>query len=263
MQLDASLRGRMARRPQLYGTLVVAGVFLVAIGLGTLAGQALAASASDEVRGTAGRLGADVVATACVVWLLSRWGWWRAVGFGGPSTWRSLHLLAFPAVLAAVSLVAGLVAVDSGEPARLVLGLPEMLLTGFWEEGLTRGLLLSLVLVVALRSAGNPIRGVLLAGAIFGALHLVNIVGGDVVAVLVQVVYATLIGVAFGALLLRTNALWLLVAIHSLINSGTYLRGDSDGGETLTGILILSTVPLVIYGLYLLRRVKGSDASSA
>lgn len=104
-------------------------------------------------------------------------------------------------------------------------------------------------------------RGVLLAGVIFGALHLVNIVGGDVVAVLVQVVYASLIGIAFGALLLRTNALWLLVALHRPHQLRNLPARRQRRRRDPTGILILSTLPLAIYGLFLLRRVKSSDVA--
>lgn len=68
------------------------------------------------------------------------------------------------------------------------------------------------------------------SAAIFGALHLINVIGGPPpFAVLVQVVFATLLGIAFGALLLRTNALWLLVGVHALFNTGSALQREHHG----------------------------------
>jgi len=263
VELEEGLHGRLGRRPLLYGTLIAAGVFVITAALGGLLGLALAAAVGqDDLRSSAGRLGADLVGVACIAGLLWRLGWWRQVGFAGPSTWRSLPLLAIPAVIAAVSLVGGLVSLDASDPARLALRLPEVLLTGFWEEGLTRGLLLSLLLVAALRGGRGPVGAVVIAAAIFGLLHLINAVAAPLSQVAVQVVYATLIGIGFGALMLRTNALWLLVVLHALFNSGSALQGanDSEAAET---VLMLSTLPFAVYGLFLLRRVKPGEEATA
>lgn len=173
-----------------------------------------------------------------------------------------MGLLAIPAVIGLVYVAGGIASLDA-DPARLALALPEALLTGFWEEGLTRGLLLSLLLVVALGRGRGPMRSVLTAAAIFGCLHLINILGSSPARVGVQVVYATLIGIAFGALLLRTNALWLLAGLHALFNSGEALQGDNGGSEVFGAIVGLSTVPLVIYGLFLLRKDKRGDLPPA
>jgi len=259
VELEEGLHGRLRRRPLLCGTLIAAGVFVATYVLGALLGAALAgALGQDDLRSSARTLGINLVGAGCVAGLLWRLGWWRQVGFAGPSTWRSLPLLAIPAVIAAVSLVGGLVSLDSSDPARLALRLPEVLLTGFWEEGLTRGVLLSLLLAAALRGGRRPVGAVVTAAAIFGLLHLVNAVGAPLSQVLVQVVYATLIGIGFGALLLRTNALWLLVILHALFNSGSALQGANVGGS-VGAVIVLSTLPLAVYGLFLLRRVKRGE----
>lgn len=261
-QAENGLRGGLARHPLLYGTLIVAAVFVTATALGTISGRALVGD-RDDLRAAAGFLGADIVGAVCVALLLSRLGWWREVGFGGPSTWRSLHLVAFPAVIAVVALAGGLLSLDLSEPLVLAIRLPEVLLTGFYEEALTRGLLLSLLLVVAVRAGRGPVGAVVLSAITFGALHLVNIVGNDLGSVLAQVVYATLIGIGFGALLLRTNALWLLVGLHALLNTGSVLAGDNDGAGGLVAVVILSSLPLALYGLFLLRRVRDGKPPAA
>lgn len=256
VRLEQGLHGRLGRRPAVYGSLVVAAVFVVSIVLGTALGQAVAnAAGAEDLSGPAGQLGIDIVGVACVVWLLSQLGWWRAVGFVGPSQWRSLRLLGFPALIAVASVVGGLANVDLSDLGELAFALPQVLATGLWEEGLTRGFLLSALVVSLLRSGRGPVGAVVLSSVIFGLLHLVGVVDTELPAVLVQVVYATFLGIGFAALLLRTNALWLLVVVHAVINAGNALKGDNEAG-VFPVILTLSTIPFAIYGLYLLRRVK-------
>lgn len=247
VQLEAGLQGRLKRRPVLYGALIVAAVALVAI----LVGVPLEAKTDLKA--------VTLIGATCLAGLLWRLGWWREVGFGGPSSWRSRRLLIIPAVWALLSVVGGLASLDLSDPAELALSLPQHLLTGFWEEGLTRGLLLSLLLVGALRSGRGPVGAVLISAVVFGLLHMLNdvIFGTAQVEGLGQVLFAIMLGIWFGALLLRTNALWALAGVHGLFNAGSALKGgnDNDVGD----ILVLSTLLLAAYGLFLLRRVKSDD----
>ena len=264
LRLEEGLQGRLDRRPLLYGALIAAAVFVAALLVGTLLGRTVAVVAGrNDLRGTIGALGIDLVGTACVAGVLWRLGWWREMGFAGPSTWRSLRLLAFPALLALVAVVGGIISLDLSDPARLALSLPQPFLTGFWEEGLTRGLLLSLLLVAALRAGRGPIAAVLISAVVFGLLHLVGVLGDrELTPVLAQVVTATLLGIGFGALALRTNALWLLAGLHALGNLGpTALRGKNDSGN-FDNIFLLYVLLLAVYGLFLLRRIKSGDQAA-
>lgn len=120
---------------------------------------------------------------------------------------------------------------------------------------------MSLLLVAALRGGRGPVGAVVIAAAIFGLLHLVNAFNAPLPEVVVQVVYVTLIGIGFGALMMRTNALWLLVTLHALFNSGAALQGANDGGA-VEAVLMLSTLPCAVYGLFLLRRVKRGEQAA-
>ena len=132
--LEETLHGRLDRRPRLYGILIVVGASVGAILFGTGLGRAVAVAAGqDDLAGPAGSLGGDLAGTAFLVGLLWRRGWWREVGFGGPSTWRSLRLLVIPLLFALATMVAGVVSLDVANPERLALKLPALLLTGFWE----------------------------------------------------------------------------------------------------------------------------------
>lgn len=223
---ERTLTGRLDGKPVQTAALVVAGIFVVATLAGTLLGDGIASAVSSikKFDKQAGGLGLDIVGTVCVAVLLARLGWWRRVGFLGPSHWRDTRLLILPAVIALLALVSGLSDADLSEGSRVALTLPQPFLTGFWEEGLTRGFLLFVLLIGAVRSGSSPVKAVLVSAVVFGLLHFVALVGGrEPDAALSQVIFATFFGIGFGAVLLRTNALWALVGLHALVNLGPTL----------------------------------------
>lgn len=253
--LDAArtLRGRFGVRPLFYGVVVGSLVFVgVTIG-GTFLGQGLAVL-SDGLQDEAGNLGLDVFGTLSVIVLLSSLGLWTRVGFGGPDSWTDLRLLLFPAGFTLLPLISGISNADLDGAGQIALTLPQPFLTGFWEEGLIRGFFLYAVLVAALRSGRSPLTAVLGSAAVFGALHAIALVGGQEPGpVLTQVVFAALLGVGFSALLLRTNALWLLVLIHAAFDLGPALSASEPSDGFSIGP-ILFALPIALYGMFLLRK---------
>lgn len=204
-------------------------------------------------------LGAAALAVV-LTWL----GWWRRVGFAGPSQWRDLRLLAFPTVLILVICVSGLYGTELESPSRLVVAIPAPFFTGFLEEGLWRGFLLYLLLIAAMRRSKGPLRAVLVSGAAFGLSHvLIGLGGGSPMQTLSTIANATLFGIGFAALALRTNALWLLAALHGLYNlAASIAYSRSDDVPVIIGLLagrgglasaVILSLPLAAYGLYLLQ----------
>ena len=62
---------------------------------------------------------------------------------------------------------------------------------------------------------------VIISGAIFGAWHIINLLGGaGVTATLLQVVYTFLIGSMLAMLLVTTKSLTLCVLVHAIFNFG-------------------------------------------
>lgn len=85
--------------------------------------------------------------------------------------------------------------------------------------GAVRGFFLLTLLVLAMRRGQGPLKAVVLSSLLFGVLHLAGILGADQPeAAVVQAIFAGLYGILLGALLLRTNALWLLALAHGLID---------------------------------------------
>jgi membrane protease YdiL (CAAX protease family) len=183
------------------------------------------------------------VMTAALVAALTAWRAWRFAGFNRPAAWRNLGLLLVPAlVTVALPVLGGLHAQDAGAVGFLVLGYA---LTGMYEEGFSRGLVLGL-----LRGAG-PARAAAISGLLFALLHASNVVHRPVGIVLAQMVGAACDGFAFGVLRLRTGSVWPVAALHALHDLLLHVSNFP-----LIPLNVAQDVLLLAYGLWLLRGAR-------
>ena len=108
---------------------------------------------------------------------------------------------------------------EAVRPGDVLLLLFAMLSVGISEEVVFRGFVLPHLLK---KAPSNQNLMVPIAGAalLFGLLHLLNLLQADakLVVLLSQVTYATLFGMAFGIILLRTESLLPLGLLHGVIN---------------------------------------------
>lgn len=147
-----------------------------------------------------------------------------------------------------------LIVPDGAPLAALVI---EEGLTGMAEELVYRGVILCLFLA-AWRARPNCIwRAVVAQGVLFGLAHVV--VGDPVV-----VLSATVLGIAFGAAVVRIGSLWPLAIIHGAGNLGYRLLVD-DGTPAAHAIAAGAAVGsvVVLYSWLVVRRASGSAADAA
>ncbi len=249
------------RHPILLFVLVYAGTYATARAAGFLADLLAAQVPALERYREAGQpaslvalVGMSLVPTVVLLWL----GWWRDAGFGPPRTWRSLHLLWLPALYAVAQFVV--------EPPRdlsavglIAFRVPENLLVGFFEEALCRAVLLYALLRIWQDRRGGAFAAALVSSLVFGVMHLQNWLIGEqpLAGTLVQITFATSLGIGFAGVLLRTNALWPLVLIHGLIDvaanafDGWPTGSGAEGGPTAVAVLYF--LPVAVYGLVLMR----------
>jgi membrane protease YdiL (CAAX protease family) len=144
--------------------------------------------------------------------VLTRLHWWRRVGFTPVSQWRALHL-SVPLLLVLALPVAGLWARGVMQTTVLVLGLQVgfLLIDIFMEEVTYRGVVLEAL------AEFRPVMRVTLAATLFGFSHLDNLLlpGADELGVAYQIFEAALVGVLFGAVRLRMNTIWPVMAVHA------------------------------------------------
>ena len=170
---------------------------------------------------------------------------WRRTGSAGPSTWRREGLLVIPALVALAPLVTG---IDLPAASTLGILIAGYAATGVFEEIWHRGVIQDTLRGLGLR------RAAVIGGALFALSHLANIAFGQSVAVsLAQAVGAFCFGVGFSILRWRTNAVWLLVAIHAVGDLLFKITGLHGG--LLWGFLIAHDTAMLLWALWCLRGV--------
>ncbi len=168
--------------------------------------------------------------------------------------WVPLHLLwALPcfAVAAAnfpyTALIAGRATIEQAE--LIPLFLLKCFGIALLEESFFRALLVPL-----LEEKGGRLFSVLVSAVLFGAMHLFNLINGDIGAVFLQVGYTFLLGCMFAVMLLFTKNIWLCVAVHFLFDVGGTIVTDLGQGPfqdtvfwCLTAVFgVLCTVHILI-----------------
>lgn len=214
-----------------------------------------------------------------LVGLLVKLGLFKNAGFTPPGQWKALWL-AWPLMLVTLlnfdSLIDGSLRIDTTRPALIMLYAFMTLTIGFCEEVMGR----SVVLSVLLQKWGHSRRGIYLAvlvsGALFGAAHILNLLTNrlPLLANLTQIGYSFAFGVLFAACFLRNNTIWPMILLHAAIDFGGGLRHIAVGGadqfpvtnntpmEALATLCVIA-LPLLLYALFILRKVVPAERSSA
>lgn len=184
---------------------------------------------------------------------LSRLGWWRVAGFTRLRDWHRpwiAAILALTLVLPLLGLFGHGTLQMSGDllafqVAFLVIGV-------FMEETIYRGLVLTALLRygAAWASLGS--------GILFGLSHIDNLfLPGSELGVAYQVLEAGLMGVLFGAVRLRVNAIWPVMVVHALYDFILVLAyGHAVPVQpTIPGFTVVTVVNLALAtgGLILVR----------
>jgi membrane protease YdiL (CAAX protease family) len=225
---------------------------------------------ADYLSGILLQFGCGALLLALIAWL----GLLPKAGLGAPRPWKELWLV-WPLVaftlLNFLPLLDGSLAIDTTQPGRIGLYSLLMLSIGFLEEILGRGL----VLVLLLNKWGGTKRGmyaaVLVSGLLFGAAHIVNLIQNRyaLAANLSQIGYSLFFAVAFAACFLRLRSIWPVMLLHAAFDFGGALQEIAVGAawpqpvHSISGqdalVNILLTLPLLLYGLFILRKTSQED----
>jgi uncharacterized protein len=201
--------------------------------------------------------------------LTRRQGWAATVGFNGPGRWREPWLIWLPALYAFINLT-NLIGkpVSMPEDWRAFLNpAVQAISVPLIEEFAFRGLILAVLLARWHAAPGEVRRAVFISSGLFGLWHLPVMVHDPIIG-LGNVLYATMAGVGFAAVVLRTRSIWPILLVHVLIVFTSVLSGLLLSGQSVaSGMLVpheaalrsavvtnLALVPLFLYGLWLLRK---------
>ena len=172
----------------------------------------------------------QVLAILLAVPLLAALGWWREAGFNRPSRWRNLHLLWFPLLVGALSLLGG---VEVTEPALFVPAMLGLLITVFGEELFYRGIVWR-----ALAPTG-VMWAVVVTSLLYGLLYLGRLGSAEPWPEAVYLtILATCAGFTYAALRWRTASIWPVILLHSVLG----VIGGISTPETVPSL----ATPLII-----------------
>ena len=134
-------------------------------------------------------------------------------------------------------------------PLETVLYICSMLLVGFLEELIFRGLLFKAMCEKNVKSA------IIVSSVTFGIGHMINLINGsgaDLLSNLLQIAYATAAGFAFVLLFHKTKSLVACIITHGCVNALSVFA--NEGGMTPRRQIISAAalaVVSVLYALYM------------
>ena len=144
---------------------------------------------------------------------------------------------------------------NPSDPEMSVLGwfgFIMFLTPGIWEEVYARGIILTILLRKYPEEKGEYHKAILISGIIFGLTHILDIPGliRDPIFILIQVVWSSIIGIAFGYLRVATKSLLPSILTHWLIDSfNAYI---SPGGNPILFLILFMIAITIASGLIIL-----------
>ena len=123
----------------------------------------------------------------------------------------------------------------------------ECLAISLFEEAAFRGVIFPILAEKRSRTKRGQLVSILLASAVFGLLHLVNLAqGAGIGPVVRQIGYSFLIGAMCSVVLIKTHNLWLCVLLHAVFDFGGKLIETVGAGKIWTTPAIVITATLAV-----------------
>ncbi len=172
--------------------------------------------------------------------------------------WKSL-LFTLPPLLVVVnnmpilSMIWGDAYLVHRAPAYLIWFAAECLAIGLFEELAFRGVIFLMFAEKRHTTRKGLFWSLILTSAVFGAVHLVNVLmGAGIGAVILQIGYSFLIGAMCSVVLLKTRNIWLCVLLHAIYDfSGTLMPTLGAGTWWDTPTVVFTAALAVATAAYL------------
>lgn len=171
---------------------------------------------------------------------------------------RSLLFIIPPALVVVnnfpfIALLTGQAWIVHGTPAFWVWYALECLAIGLFEELAFRGVILLMFAEKRHTTRKGLFWSIILTSAVFGAVHLVNLLAGaSPGAVILQIGYSFLIGAMCAVVLFKTRNIWLCVLLHAVYDFGGKLVDTlGDGRLWDTPTVVITTVLAILTVAYM------------
>ncbi len=128
---------------------------------------------------------------------------------------------------------------------------------GIMEELYLRGLLQNIIEKWFGERKNATLYAILIASALFGAGHIFGALGQPIVTITAKAVWATALGIYFGAVYVKSKNLWVPIILHLIINlcGIPFCFSTSNQYPTIALIAcLLSYISLGIYGVAIIKK---------
>ncbi len=138
-------------------------------------------------------------------------------------------------------------------------GIIHHLIPGVWEEVYARGLVLAVLLRLYPKEQGRQRKAIIIGGIIFGCSHMLSvpILISNPIYILTQVVYASIIGIAFGYIAVGTGSLLPSIICHWLID--TFSVYIAPSGDFILFLILFMTAIIVASGFIIVLVYQTTD----
>lgn len=133
--------------------------------------------------------------------------------------------------------------------------------SGIGEEALCRFAILALLMILCRHSKWKVPLVILASSLIFGLLHFINLIDQSWSLTVYQFCFTTISGIFFALIFLYTGRLWLVMAIHFVMDFASSFSGVSEMNSTISladyqSILVLALLMLVLT-IWMMRGKRG------
>ena len=162
-------------------------------------------------------------------------------------------------ILVAISFCIGLSPLDNKPTVWRVIieGIIYYVGVGVMEELYLRGLLQNLIEKLFGKNINASLYAILIASALFGFGHIFGALGQPAVTIICKAVWATGLGVYFGAIYVKTRNLWVPIILHIIVDLcgiPVCFSSTSEYPDIALIVSLISFVLLGVYGIYVFRR---------
>lgn len=207
----------------------------------------------------------QVGVTVLLVIVLKKIGLYQKAGFSLKikNIWLVWPIILF-ILLNASDMLTGTIKIDITKP--ILAFVIVYLSTGLLEEIMCRGLVFSLLINKWGETRSGCYQAMILSSVIFGMFHFIHYILGDasMLATITQIIYATFIGVFFTACVVRNHSIYPAIILHGILDIADSFGEISVGGGINKGyqsmplevavLLVIIALPLLLYGLFLVRK---------
>jgi len=127
-----------------------------------------------------------------------------------------------------------------------------MLFVGLMEELIFRGCIYKIC-----AEKWGALKAVIFSSVLFGCIHIINILQDDMVMVVLQIIYATCIGVIYAMVMYKEQGIILCILAHAIINiAGNLGTTETVYKEIIFTIMCVVFAIIMIFRFYLLKKNK-------